>query len=257
MTTVGIDCGTQRTKAVLVREGEILATAIARTDFDVNKAAADVLQQLLTDSGLKKEEVDSIYLTGIGANMIEIGDGQVNEIMSAAEGIRQLAPDSRCILDLGAERNRAIRCGENQTVKGYEVNDKCASGSGTFIEAMARVLGTSIEDFGDLSLRHKKDIVLSAQCVVFVESEVISLIHENEEVADIAWGVLTGVASHISALVKRFGKADNICAIGGPTLNSGLMEALEQELKQKVTVPPYSEYVSAYGAALLSAKDGR
>lgn len=254
MITVGIDCGTQRTKAVLVRDGEIQATAVTRTEFDTNKAASDVLQMLLDRCGITRDKIDAIYITGIGANTIEIGDGQVNEIMSAAAGMERLVPECRCILDLGAERNRAIRLGENHTVNGYEVNDKCASGSGTFIENMARVLETSIEDFGNLALQHKKDIILSAQCVVFVESEVISLIHENEEAADIAWGVLSGVASHIAALAHRFGKVDNICVIGGPTLNSGLMKALEKEMKQEITVAPYSEYVSAYGAALLAAK---
>ena len=89
---------------------------------------------------------------------------------------------------------------------------------------------------------------------VFVESEVISLIHQNEDTADIAWGVLSGVASHIVALAHRFGKVENICVIGGPTLNSGLMEALRKEIKQGIMIAPYSEYVSAYGAALLAAK---
>ncbi len=254
MITVGIDCGTQRTKAVLVRNEEIQATAITRTEFDTNKAASDVLQMLFESCDITQKDVDAIYITGIGADTIKMGDGQVNEIMSAAAGIERLVPKCKCILDLGAERNRAIRLGDNHIVEGYEVNDKCASGSGTFIEAMARVLETSIDKFGDLALRHKKDIILSAQCVVFVESEVISLIHQNEDTADIAWGVLSGVASHIVALAHRFGKVENICVIGGPTLNSGLMEALRKEIKQGIMIAPYSEYVSAYGAALLAAK---
>lgn len=254
MTTVGIDCGTQRTKAVLVRDGEILATAVTRTDFDTNKAAEDALAILLEESKTAREDVDHIFVTGVGAQTTQIGDGRVNEIMSAAAGVGKLAPECGCILDLGAERNRAIRLDADHNVQGYEVNDKCASGSGTFIEAMARVLDTSIGDFGALALQHKKDITLSAQCVVFVESEVISLIHQNEETADIAWGILEGVASHIVALANRFGKVSNICVIGGPTLNSGLMEALKKEIGQDIKVVPYAEYASAYGAALMAAK---
>ena len=233
MTTVGIDCGTQRTKAVLVRDGEILAAAVTRTDFDTNKAAEDAFAMLLQESGLSAE---------------------VNEIRSAAAGAARLVPGCRCVLDLGAERNRAIRLDEGKRVQGYEVNDKCASGSGTFIEAMARVLDTTIDDFGDLALQHQKDIILSAQCVVFVESEVISLIHQNEAASDIAWGVLEGVASHIVGLTNRFGKVSDICVIGGPTRNSGLMAALEKEIGQKITVAPQAEYASAYGAALLAAE---
>ena len=254
MITVGIDCGTQRTKAVLVRDGAIQSTAVTRTAFDTNKAASDVLDLLCSGSGLPREAVNRIYKTGIGAPTISFGDGQVNEIMSAAAGVGALAPSCRCILDLGAERNRAIRLGEQHIVQGYEVNDKCASGSGTFLEAMARVLETPIESFGALALQHKKDITLSAQCVVFVESEVISLIHQNEQAADIAWGVFTSVASHISALVQRLGKVERVCAIGGLTLNRGLIEALNREIKQEVTVAPCAEYASAYGAALLAAK---
>jgi len=254
MTTVGIDCGTQRTKAVLVRDGEIVASAVTRTDFDTNKAAEDALACLLDQSGTARGEIEHTFVTGVGAQTTLIGDGRVNEIMSASAGVARLAPGSRCILDLGAERNRAIRLDADHGVQGYEVNDKCASGSGTFIEAMARVLDTSIDDFGALALRHKKDITLSAQCVVFVESEVISMIHQNEDAADIAWGILEGVASHIVAIAKRFGKIGNICVVGGPTKNEGLMEALRKELKQEITVPEYAEFAGAYGAALIAAR---
>lgn len=252
MTTIGIDCGTQRTKAVLVKDGKILAAAVTRTDFDTNKAAEDALTMVLGEAGIPRESVEHIGITGVGAQTVGFGTRKVNEIMSAAAGVSSLVPDCRCILDLGAERNRAIRLDDEGGVQGYEVNDKCASGSGTFIEAMARVLETSIEDFGAMALRHTKDITLSAQCVVFVESEVISLIHRNEAAEDIAWGVLEGVASHVVAIANRFGKIRNICVIGGPTRNAGLMEALEKELKQEITVPPYAEFVSAYGAALMA-----
>lgn len=255
MTTVGIDCGTQRTKAVLVQNEKIIATAVTRTDFDTNAAAEKVLQMLFDRCDLRREDVERIYITGVGAQTIQMGDGRVNEMMSAAAGISRLSPQCRCILDLGAERNRAIRLDENHSIQGYEVNDKCASGSGTFLEAMARVLETSIQDMGELALRHSKDITLSAQCVVFVESEVISLIHQNEDVSDIAWGILEGVASHITALAHRFGTIQNICVIGGPTLNSGLMEALRKELGQEIEIVAQSEYVSAYGAALLASQD--
>lgn len=257
MITVGIDCGTQRTKGILVHNGEIKATAVTRTDFDTNQAAEHVLEELLKQSGCNKNDVTHISITGIGAQTVQIGDWRVNEIMSAAAGASHLVPDCGCILDLGAERNRAIRLNEkdNHLVEGYEVNDKCASGSGTFIEAMARVLDTSIEDFGSLAMQHKKNISLSAQCVVFVESEVISLIHQNEATADIAWGVLSSVASHIASLVYRFGKIKDICVIGGPTLNIGLMEALKQELHQEITIAPYAEYASAYGAALMAEQE--
>ena len=254
MTTVGIDCGTQRTKAVLVRDGQIEASAVARTDFDTNAAAAEVMDQLFQSAGVKSEDVERIYITGVGAQTIELGDGKVNEIMSAATGCTRLMPGCGCILDLGAERNRAIRMDGNGTIQGYEVNDKCASGSGTFIEAMARVLETPIEQFGDLALKHKQDITLAAQCVVFVESEVISMVHQNEDVADIAWGILDGVAAHIVALARRFGTYNDVCVIGGPTLNVGLIEALKKQTGQELTVPEYAEYASAYGAALLAAE---
>lgn len=253
MMTAGIDCGTQRTKAVLVKDGEILATAVTRTDFDTNKAAKEVIGMLLKKTGVEPGDLKHLYITGVGAQTIQLGDGKVNEIMSAAAGTKKLTQACGCILDLGAERNRAIRMAEDGTIQGYEVNDKCASGSGTFIEAMARVLETPIDGFGSLALQHKKDITLAAQCVVFVESEVISMIHSNEEPADIAWGVLDGVASHIVALAKRFGKVSDICVIGGPTLNAGLMEALKKQLGQEITIPDLAEYASAYGAALLAA----
>ncbi|MDO4557184.1 MAG: acyl-CoA dehydratase activase [Lachnospiraceae bacterium] len=254
MITIGIDSGTQRTKAVIIRDEEIISMALARTNFNANEVAEEMIRQLLDKSNLNMSVVEKIYTTGVGSKTIQVGDGHVNEIMAAAAGVCRLMPECRCVLDLGAERNRVIRLDDNHKVQGYEVNDKCASGSGTFIENMARVLETSTEEFGSLALHHKKNISLSAQCVVFVESEVISLIHQNEDSSDIAWGILTGAASHVITLINRFGKVKNIGAIGGLTLNPGLMEALKKEMGQDICVVPYSEYVSAYGAALLAAQ---
>lgn len=254
MITAGIDCGTQRTKGVLVRDGEIVCTAVCRTDFDTEKAVSGVTELLLEESGISPEDITCRCITGIGAKTVPGEAMQLNEILSAAAGISRLAPECRYILDLGAERSRVIRLDEEHDVQGYEVNDKCASGSGTFIEAMARALSVPIGELGSLALSHEKEIDLSAQCVVFVESEVISLIHANEAASDIAWGVLKSVASHVAALANRAGKPESLCVIGGLTANAGFMEALRREMKLEIKDVPYAEYASAYGAALAAAR---
>lgn len=253
MVTIGYDCGTQSTKAVLLRDGQILCKASELTAFDAGKAVKELKEKLLKDSGLTESEIDGIAVTGVGRTQTPGEWSQINEVSAAAKGAFFLFPEVDCVIDLGANNSKAIKLGDDGSVITYEVNDKCASGTGTFIEAMARLLNVPIDEFGRLSLGHTKDITISAQCAVFVESEVISLVHQRETAEDIAHGVLAGIASRTSAMVKRLGTIRNIAVIGGPALNVGLISCLEKELKTSVMVPENAQYVQAVGAALYAA----
>lgn len=261
MITVGIDSGSQNTKAVVVKDGKVLARVKQLTEFDATAAAAAVYDKVLAEAGVGKDEVDAVASCGTGRTMVTFADGNVNEVSAAARGAYFVMPDAALVLDIGGESSRAIRLQAGGAIRNYEINDKCASGAGTFIESMARTLEITTEEMGPKSLAHTKELPMNAQCVVFAESEVISLIHRQEKVEDIAYGIHVGIANRISSLVRRVGVVDGIVLIGGPAHNKGLVQCLELELGKPVRVPEAPEFVSAIGAAtyaveLAAAKAG-
>lgn len=252
---VGIDSGSQNTKAVILKDGVLLKTAITSTDFDALAAAKKVYNDLLEPLEIQEAEVDAVISTGTSRNLITFATGSVNEIIAAAAGAHFADPNAHMVLDMGAEAARAILLDENGAAKTYEVNDRCASGAGTFIETVARALQITPEEMGDYSLRADKDIAMKAQCVVFVESEVISLIHQRESRENIAKGVHLGISNRLYSMFLRLGIEQGVVFIGGSSKNAGLVECLSRELGQPVIVPEHSAYISALGAALSARKD--
>jgi benzoyl-CoA reductase subunit D len=251
MVTVGIDSGSQNTKGVLMKDDKVLSSFMLATKFDANKAGQDVYKNLLKgDMAVFENKIDKIIATGSGRNMISFADDVVNEVISASKGMYFINPNIQLLIDIGAEGSHVISLSEDGKIIKYQAYDKCASGAGMFIEAMARALQISVEDIGDYSLRHKKEITTNAQCVVFAESEVISLIHRKESREDIAHGIHVGICNRISSLIKRVGIRDEVALIGGPGHNKGLTECMSTILKRDIFVPEEMDYVNAIGAAL-------
>lgn len=254
MLSIGIDCGSQNTKGVLLRDAQVIARAKVATAFDANQAAEEVYAQLLVQGGVQEGDIDRLAVTGTGREMFLRGKNLLTEVAAAARGARYVRPECRMIIDMGADSCRVIRLGEQGNVTKYETNDKCASGAGTFIEAMARALQIDTEEMGDYSLRHTKELVTNAQCVVFAESEVISLIHRQESVENIAYGIHMGIASRVASLVRRVGLSEPAVFAGGPGHNQGLLECMGKELGCALTACPDTDYISAIGAALCAAE---
>lgn len=250
MITVGIDSGSQNTEAVILQGGTIRGSAQVPSSFDAHQAAVVALEKALESARIQREQVRFIAATGAGRNMIPFADGLVNEVISAAMGVSHIQSDAGLIIGMGSESSRAIRLHSNGAVRDYEINDKCAAGGGAFLETMARVLQISMEEMGIRSLHYTKEIPMNAQCVVFAESEVISLVHKNESVENIAHAVNTGVCGRICSMIRRLGKSEGTTVlIGGPGHNVGFVACVEQELQRRVIVPKNTDYISALGAA--------
>lgn len=255
MITAGIDCGSQNTKGVILKDGQVVAKAIFATEFDAELAAQKVLDAMLAEAGLKREDIERLAITGVGREIIKWGDVEVNEVVAAARGTRFTSPTADTVIDMGADSCRVIRLNPDGTVMKYEVNDKCASGAGTFIEAMARALQISTEEMGDFSLRHTKELATNAQCVVFAESEVISLIHAKESREDIAYGVHMGIANRIASMIRRVGLTDNFVMIGGPAYNKGLVACMSKVFERDIKTVDDTQFISATGAAIIAGEN--
>ncbi len=255
MITAGIDCGSQNTKGAILKDGKIVAKALVPTEFDADLAAKNVFSELLSAAGITKEDVSKIVITGVGRDIISWGDAEVNEVGASCRGARFALPDTETVIDMGADSCRVIRLNEDGTVMKYEVNDKCASGAGTFIEAMARALQITTEEMGEYSLRHTKELATNAQCVVFAESEVISLIHAKESREDIAYGVHMGISNRIASMIRRVGLTDKYTLVGGPGYNRGLVQCMSKVFEREIRVPEDNQYLSAVGAAIFGTEN--
>lgn len=258
MITGGIDLGARTVKVVLMEGSNILAKAIAITGFEQKQSAEEALNAALKKAGLSRKDVASLVSTGVGRKVcLEppiSANREVTEVTAAAMGAVFVHPAARTVIDVGAEEGRAVRCDEKGSVRDFVINERCAAGAGTFVEAMARALEVSIEDMGPLALKSTRTIPMNAQCTIFAESEVVTLIHEQTPKEDIAKAIVDAMAARIASMVRRVGIEKDVVLIGGVAKNVGFVEALKRELATDIVVPPDPEYVGALGAALIAAR---
>ncbi len=254
MITVGIDIGAKTIKVVLGQDGKVLAKSLVPAGLDTAAATQRALDEALADSGLSKEQVDRFRATGTGRKDCAMTDQEITEVGAAAKGILHIFKSCRTVIDVGAEEGRTVRCDGNGKVIDFAYNEKCAAGAGTFAEGMARALQVSLEELGPLSLKSERAVQMNAQCAVFAESEVVTLIHNKTPREDIARAVLDAVASRIISMVRKVGFEKDIALIGGMALNPGFVAAMKRGLEMDVYVPEDPEYIGALGAALAAAE---
>jgi len=261
MITAGIDVGAKFAKVVILKDGQVLARAKTLMGFDLLKSASDVFEMALKDAGLSRGDIQRVVATGMGGNAIlqrpQINaDETVSGVVAGAAGAFQVVPTVRTVIDVGAEEGRGIKV-EGGKVKDFVINERCAAGAGTFIEAMARALEVKVEDMGPLSLKSVNAIPMNAQCCVFAESEVVSLIHSKVSKEDVSKAIHDAIAGRISSMVLRIGVEKDVVLIGGCALNPGFLPPLEKELHTSIIVPEFPEFVSALGAAVIAANPQR
>jgi len=251
MLSAGIDIGAKSTKIVILKDNEkVLARSRVLTGFDQKASAQEALQEALQKAEIPRSDLTHIISTGVGRKAAPHISGDITEISANARGGYFLFPSARVIVDIGAEEGRIVRCDARGNIKDFATNEKCAAGAGSFVEAMARALDVSIEEFAALSLKSTTRIPMNAQCVIFAESEAVSLIHTNTPRPDISRAIHEAIADRVSAMVRRVGIEKDVILIGGVAKNVGFIDALNRNLELEVIVPEEPEYVSALGAAL-------
>ncbi len=249
----GIDAGSTYTKAAIMDdENNLIGTAITMTGVRINEAADKVFEMVLSKTGLSRDDIKFVVGTGYGRFKITFGDTQVTEISCHAKGAHYLFPNTRTVLDMGGQDTKAIRINEKGEVIDFVMNDKCAAGTGRFIEGAAKALGLELSQVGPISLTSKNPTKISSTCAVFAESEVLEQLAWGHSIEDILYGVHLSIANRAIGLLRRVGIVPEITFTGGVSLNDGMAKALEELLKMKVNRSPLTMYCGAIGAALFA-----
>jgi predicted CoA-substrate-specific enzyme activase len=252
MISVGIDVGSITTKAAVVEDGKLISDRVMLTGYNAQDAGTKVYQDIIADLGIKASDVDKIIATGYGRKSVAIADKAVTEITCHAVGAHYLNPAVRSIIDIGGQDSKAIVVDENGGVKDFAMNDKCAAGTGRFLEVMARALEVDINDFGEVSLKADSPAKISSLCTVFAESEVISLISKGEKRENIIAGIHESIASRVVAMAGRIGLSAPLMMTGGVAKNKGVVKALEDKTGYRIEVSEKTQVTGALGAALIA-----
>ncbi len=249
----GVDSGSTSTDVVILnRQKEMIAGIILPTGAGAALGAERALEEALKSAGLAREDIDAVVTTGYGRTAIQFGDKSITEITCHARGAHFLDPEVRTVIDIGGQDSKVIRLDEEGNVVNFVMNDKCAAGTGRFLEMMARTLEMSLDEMSKLGLDHKEDITISSMCTVFAESEVVSLIAQNKAPDDIVHGLNKAVAVKTASLLKRVDGQEKFMMTGGVSKNLGLVKTLEEKLGTSLVISKSAQLCGALGAALFA-----
>jgi predicted CoA-substrate-specific enzyme activase len=255
--TAGVDVGSTYTKVVLVdHAGEVLATAMEPTGFRLAEVAALALDKALAVAGLERKQVAYVVATGFGRHQVAFADVHITDLTAAARGATRLYPGTRTILDVGGQTMKASRLGDGATVRSFRLNDKCAAGTGAFLEKTARYMGYSTPEIGPLVETSKDATSISGVCAVFAESEVINHLSQGVAPADIMHGAIVSLVGRSVQLMKRVQMEKEFTLIGGILRFEAMARVVRETLQSEVNVPSPAlvQYVPAFGAALLGQR---
>ncbi|MFO7931854.1 MAG: acyl-CoA dehydratase activase [Thermodesulfobacteriota bacterium] len=255
MIAAGCDIGSLSAKAVILENGGILASAMMPAGTSPPESARAVMDKASEAAGIARESVKNVIATGYGKDLVSFASDVESEIVCHAKGAFWVNPKTRTIIDIGGQDSKVIRLDENGKVVRYFYNDKCASGTGRFLEVMAEALEVDLEDMGALSEQSCNELVISNQCVIFAETEVVSLINDGKHVPDIIAALHRAMAGRVAAMAIGIGVEDEVVMTGGVAKNSGLYSALCGALKKELApidgIDP--QITGALGAALIAA----
>lgn len=246
----GIDIGASTAKAVVFDEG-IVSKVVISSGFDTKKTAEEVFEKGLEKAGITEKDVKYIVATGYGRIMVPMASKTITEITCHAKGAYYLDSTVKTVIDIGGQDSKGISL-DNGKVQDFVMNDKCAAGTGRFLEVMARALEVELKELGELSMKSQEKVSISSTCTVFAESEVISYKNQGKKKEDIIAGLHEAIASRIYAMVNQIPVKEKIMVTGGVALNQGVVHALKTKIGKEITIPEDPQIVGALGAALLA-----
>jgi predicted CoA-substrate-specific enzyme activase len=249
---MGIDIGSAYSKGVIIKDSKLAAYHVIPSGANYRVAAETIRHELLKQVNLSQDDITDIVATGSGASNVYFASQKVSDIICTARGINSSFPQVKTAIDVAGQSTKVMRLDAQGMVTNFVVSEKCAAGSGRFIEVIANVLRIDLNDFGPLSLKSQNPITFNTGCAVFGETEAITRVVEGISKEDIAAGVNNALASKLSSLVKRVKLAEPCAICGGGALNIGLVKAVEQELNIQLLVPPQPQIITALGAAIIA-----
>jgi (R)-2-hydroxyacyl-CoA dehydratese activating ATPase len=253
----GIDVGSLTTKVVLMDSAEkerVLIFRIVRSGSDFRKAMETAVEEALKSAGLRFEDIRFAVSTGYGREIVGFSNSRVTEITCHARGAKHLFPEVHTVIDIGGQDSKVISIDDRGGVANFTMNDKCAAGTGRFLEVMASALEVEIGQLGELSAQSMQQVKVSSMCTVFAESEVISLLSKECSKADIAAAIHEAIARRITGMVSQVGMKERVVMVGGVAKNTGVVRSLERMLKATFLIPPEPQINGALGAALIAAE---
>ena len=256
LLVAGIDVGAATAKAVVLNADEILSSHVLPTGESVKRAAESVMEETLDTTHLSLKEVDYVIATGYGRRAVAFADEVITEISCHAKGVNMLMPHARTVIDIGGQDSKVIEIDEKGNIVNFTMNDKCAAGTGRFLEVMAKVLNADIQDIGLLSLDGTDPCQISNTCTVFAESEMVALRADGKGREDILAGIHHAMAHRVAIMGNAIGFRDQVVFTGGVARNEGMKKALQDRIGKEVLVPENPQIVGALGAALM-ARDKR
>jgi len=258
MVIAGVDVGAATAKTVIMSNGDIVGQVVIATGHNIKQAAAEVTKLALEQAGLWRDgfnfetDLDYVVSTGYGRSGVAFAKKTVTEIMCHAKGAHYLMPTTRTIIDIGGQDSKAIGLDEKGNVANFVMNDKCAAGTGRFLEVMANVLHTTIEQLGPEALISKTPCHMSSTCTIFAESEMVSLRAEGRSRDDLLAGIVRSVSSRVVVMGRTVGFKNDMVFTGGVAKNVGVKAALEEEIGMEIMVPAQPQTIGALGAALMA-----
>jgi len=251
---LGIDIGSGYSKAVVCEDQTLISHAVMPSGGDYRESARRVAETALSKINISMNQVVYTVAAGYGATMVNFADKTSTDISCHAKGVHHLFPDVRTVIDIGTQYSRAISLDNNGSVVNFIMNEKCAGGSGKFLQIIARILHMDVNDIGSLSLTATKPVEFTTACAVFAESEAVSRISEGALPADILAGLHNAMASKITTLITRIGLTPDFAVTGGGAKDIGLVKAIETELEKSVLTTDEPHITAALGAALLASE---
>ena len=252
MYFAGVDIGSTMTKVMLIDKSDNLLSAIkGPTGPEHRQLANEVMRQALEQASLQIEDISYIVATGYGRLNVPFADRQITELSCHARGVSSLFPNARTAIDIGGQDTKCLKI-DNGKLINFVMNDKCAAGTGRFLELTAAALGIELQDMGDISLKADKKIQISNMCTIFAQQEVVALLSHGEKLENILAGLHAALASRVAALARRLGIEPDLVLTGGVAKNTGMVKAMKESLDCELFVPEEPLLTGALGAAILA-----